>query len=61
MSLLTAILVLVVVGVVLWLIDRYAPMEASSKQLLKVAVIVIVAIWFLRAIGALNVLERVKI
>lgn len=61
MSLLTAILVVVAVGVLLWLIDTYLPMEAGTKQLLKVAVIVILCVWFLRALGAFDVLSRVRI
>jgi hypothetical protein len=61
MSLLTAITVLLIVGVVLWLIDKFAPMEGSTKQMLKVAVIVILCLWFLKALGAFDVLSRVRI
>jgi uncharacterized membrane-anchored protein len=47
MSLLTLIVVLVVVGVVMWAINTYIPMEAGIKKLLNVAVIVALVLWLL--------------
>lgn len=61
MSLLTILVVLLVVGCVLWAIDKWAPMEANSKMMLKVLVLAIVVIWFLREVGAFQVLEKVRI
>lgn len=50
MSLLTLIIVLVIVGVVLWAINTYVPMEAGIKRLLNIAVIVFLVIWLLYAL-----------
>ena len=50
MSLLTLIVVLVIVGVVLWAINTYVPMEAGIKRLLNIAVIVFLVIWLLYAL-----------
>ena len=43
--------VLIVVGVVLWLINRYIPMASSIKSILNVVVVVFVAVWVLQAVG----------
>lgn len=61
MSLLAIILVLVVVGIVLWAINTYVPMEAGVKKLLNVAVILILIIWLLRATGLLAALGKVTL
>ncbi len=61
MSLLTLIITLVVVGVLLYLINKYAPMDQKIKNILNVVVIVILAIWLLKATGLLSFLDGVKI
>ncbi len=53
MSLLTVIVALVIVGVVLWAINTFIPMEGNVKTLLNVAVIIILVIWLLKASGLL--------
>jgi hypothetical protein len=50
MSLFTLIVVLVIVGMVLWAINTYVPMEAGIKRLLNIAVIVFLVIWLLYAL-----------
>lgn len=47
MSLLTLIVTIVVVGVIMWLINTYVPMEARIKQLLNGAVIIFLVLWIL--------------
>ena len=51
MPLLNLIVPLIVVGVVLWLINRFIPMAASIKAILNVVVVVCVAVWVLQATG----------
>ncbi len=51
MPLLNLIVVLVVVGVVLHLINRYVPMASSIKSILNVVVIIVVCVWLLQATG----------
>lgn len=53
MSLISLILVLVVVGVILWLINAYVPMDPKIKKILNIAVVIIVILWLLYAIGLL--------
>lgn len=51
MPLINIVLVLIVVGVALWLINRYIPMASSIKTILNVVVVVAVCVWVLQATG----------
>lgn len=61
MSLLTVIIVLVVVGVLLWLVNTYIPMDGKIKSILNVVVVIAVVIWLLQAFGLLGPLDSVRI
>lgn len=54
MFLINIIVVLVVVGVLLWLINRLIPMQRSIKQILNVVVIVCVVLWLLSSFGVIQ-------
>lgn len=54
MPLVNLIITLVVVGVLLWLINAYIPMEPTIKKILNVVVIIIVILWLLSAFGIFN-------
>jgi ABC-type long-subunit fatty acid transport system fused permease/ATPase subunit len=47
----TVIITLVVVGPILWLINRYIPMESSIKSILNVVVVIAVTLWLLKVFG----------
>jgi len=47
MSLITLVIVLVVVGLLLWAVNNYIPMDAKIKQILNIVVVVAVIIWLL--------------
>lgn len=51
MPLLHVVLVLIVVGVALWLINRFIPMAGSIKTILYVVVIIVVILWLLQVFG----------
>jgi hypothetical protein len=61
MSLITLVIVLVVVGVVLWLINSYIPMQATIKKILNVVVIIAVVLWLLSAFGVIGSLDTIRI
>jgi len=61
MSLITLVLVLVIVGVVLWLINRFIPMQSTIKTILNVVVIIVVVFWLLSAFGIINNLDTIRI
>ena len=58
MTLLSLILTVVVVGVLLWLINTYIPMQAAVKKILNVVVVIILIIWILNAFGLVGPLNR---
>ena len=51
MSLLNLVVMLVIVGMGLYLINRYIPMASSIKSILNVVVVVAVCVWILQAVG----------
>jgi predicted membrane protein len=51
MPLINLVFVLIVVGVALWLINRFIPMASSIKTILNVVVVVAVCVWVLQAVG----------
>jgi len=53
MSLVNVVIVLVVVGVILWLINTYLPMDGKIKNILNIVVVIAVIVWLLRAFGLL--------
>lgn len=61
MPLLTLIIVIAVVGVILWLITTYIPMQPTVKRILVAVVIFILVIWLLQVFGILDHLNTVRI
>jgi len=61
MPLLTILLVLIVVGVILWLINSYIPMDGKIKNILNVVVVILVVIWLLQAFVLLDSLKQFKV
>jgi hypothetical protein len=57
-SLLSLILTIVVVGVVLWLINTYVPMQATVKNILNIVVVIVLIVWLLNAFGLIGPLNR---
>jgi hypothetical protein len=47
MNLFALIAVIVVVGLILYLVNTFIPMEARVKQILNIAVIIILVLWLL--------------
>ena len=54
MSLISLAVTLIVVGVLLWLVNAYIPMDGKIKQILNVVVVICVVVWLLFAFGILN-------
>ncbi|RYY69636.1 MAG: hypothetical protein EOO13_08930 [Chitinophagaceae bacterium] len=50
-TLITVVVTLIIVGLILWLINRFIPMASSIKSILNVVVIIGVLIWLLRVFG----------
>ncbi|MCW3784642.1 Thivi_2564 family membrane protein [Defluviimonas salinarum] len=54
MSLINLVVTLVVVGVALWAINTYVPMDRKIKSILNVVVVIVVVLWLLRGFGLLG-------
>jgi hypothetical protein len=55
------IVVLIVVGVLLWLVNNYIPMDGKIKNILNVVVVILVVLWLLQALGLLGSLGAVHV
>ena len=54
MSMISLVLTLIVVGVLLWLVNAFIPMDAKIKKILNVVVVICVVVWVLYAFGILG-------
>lgn len=61
MSILTILLVIVLVGVLLWAVDRFIPMSAGMKTLLHVVAAIVVILWLLKVFGLLSTLQAIHV
>ncbi len=61
MPLINLVLTLVVVGVILWLINNYIPMDGTIKKILNVVVVIAVVLWLLTAFGVLGPINNLRI
>ncbi len=51
MPLINVFVVLIVVGVLLWLVNRFIPMAGSIKSILNAVVVIFVVLWLLNVFG----------
>jgi hypothetical protein len=61
MPLVTVVITLGVVGVLLWLVNRYIPMQSQIKSILNAVVVIVVVLWLLRAFGLLDYLLQFRV
>jgi hypothetical protein len=61
MPLIHVVVVLIVVGVVLWLINRFIPMAGSIKTILNAIVVIGVVLWLLSVFGVLGSLSNIRV
>jgi hypothetical protein len=61
MPLIQLVITLVVVGVILWLINSYIPMQSTIKAILNAVVIIVVVIWLLSIFGLIGPISQFRI
>jgi hypothetical protein len=61
MPLIQLVIVLVVVGVILWVINAYIPMQSTIKKILNVVVIIVVIVWLLSVFGFIGDLSTIRV
>jgi hypothetical protein len=61
-SLITVVIILIVVGVLLWLLNSYIPMDATIKRIINIVVIVVVVLWLLSSVfGLIPALGNIRL
>jgi len=61
MPILTIAIVLIVVGVLLWLVNNYIPMDGKIKSILNAVVVICVVIWLLQVFGIIGSLNSIRV
>ena len=61
MPLLQVVVALIVVGILLWLVNRFIPMAGSIKSILNAVVVIAVVLWLLNIFGVLQSLSNIHI
>lgn len=61
MPLMNVLIVLVVVGVVLWLVNTYIPMDSKIKNILNIVVVIVLVLWLLQAFGLMDSLRNIRL
>jgi hypothetical protein len=61
MPIINLVIPLIVVGVLLWLVNNYIPMDSKIKSILNAVVVVGVVLWLLSAVGVLGPLSSYRV
>lgn len=61
MSLLNILIAIIVVGVLLWIINTFIPMDRKIKQIFNIVVVVVLIIWLLKVFGLFSYLTNITI
>jgi hypothetical protein len=61
MPLVTVVITLCVIGILLWLVNRFIPMQGQIKGILNGVVVIAVVIWLLKVFGLLDYLTQFRV
>lgn len=61
MPLIQIVMLLIVVGVLLWLINRFIPMQGTIKSILNGVVVIAVVLWLLNVFGLFSSFARIHV
>jgi len=61
MPLVNVVLTLVVVGVLLWLVNRYIPMQSTIKGILNAVVVIAVVLWIVNIFDLLHYVTQFRV
>lgn len=61
MPLVTVVLTLLVVGVLMWLINRFIPMQSQIKGILNGVVVIAVVLWLLKIFGLVGYISQFRV
>ena len=61
MSLISLVVTLIVVGVLLWLVNTYIPMDGKIKKILNIVVVICVILWLLSVFGVIGSVGNIRV
>ena len=61
MPLINLVITLIVIGVLLWLVNNYIPMDGKIKNILNIVVVIAVVLWLLSVFGVLGSLSSIRV
>jgi UDP-N-acetylmuramyl pentapeptide phosphotransferase/UDP-N-acetylglucosamine-1-phosphate transferase len=61
MPLISLVITLIVVGVLLWFVNNYIPMDSKIKNILNIVVVVAVVVWLLNMLGLMDSLRGIRV
>ena len=61
MPLLQVVIVIIVVGVLLWLVNTYIPMQSTLKKILNAVVVIAMVLWLLNVFGLVDSLLNIHV
>jgi hypothetical protein len=61
MPLIQLVVILIVIGVLLWLVNSYIPMQGSIKRILNGVVIIAVVLWLVNVFGLLSYFTNFRV
>lgn len=61
MPLIQVLIALIVVGILLWLVNTYIPMQSAIKSILNAVVVIAVVLWLLNVFGLFHSLTNIRV
>jgi len=61
MPVINLVVTLIVVGMLLWLVNNYIPMDSKIKSILNVVVVIGVVLWLLSAFGLMGPISSYRV
>jgi hypothetical protein len=61
MPLIQIVITLIVVGILLWLVNRFIPMAGSIKSILNAVVVICVVLWLLNVFGLFHSISHFRV
>ncbi len=61
MPLVQILIALIVVGVLLWLVNSFIPMQGNIKSILNGVVVIAVVLWLLNVFGVFHSLAHIRV
>jgi hypothetical protein len=61
MPLVSMVVTLIVVGVLLWAVNSFIPMDEKIKKILNIVVVIAVVLWLLQLFGVLGIARGIRV